>query len=200
MNKKQFLVELKESLRQFPESEIKDVLNYYDEMISDKVEQGRAEEEVIESLGGVKLISTRIQTELIDLRTKEPKPSIAKTSNNFYIVLLLCATPALIPLGIAFFAVFFSIFVSWIALTFAFAITSIALLVGLIPIAVTAFADMGIGGALVVSGVLLILSGIFALLTMIVALAGSNLLNVTVKTTNKIINKFTKRGNRNEIN
>lgn len=197
MKREQFLKELKLSLKQFPDEEIKDIINYYDEMITDKVEQGATEEAVIESLGNIKVISARIQSDLIDLRMKEPK-NIVKTSNTFFLVLMLCASPALIPLGIAFFAVFFSIFITCFALVISFGVTSVSLLIALIPVTVVIWSSVGAGGALLSAGIIIVLIGIFALLTVGLFYAGSNLLNMTVRTTNKMINKYNKRGKEND--
>ena len=193
MNKKEFLKELKASLKQFSASETEGVLTYYDEMITEKTEQGTPEHEVIDSLGNIKSISARIQSELVEVRMKERK-NFAKTSNTFFIVLMLCASPALLPLGIAFFAVFFSIFITCLALVVSFGATAFALLVALIPVAGIAASTTGAGGALLTSGVFLILIGVFALLTMVLAQAGISVLGGTVKITNKIVQKFHKEG------
>lgn len=196
MKKQEFLQELRMSLKQFPDAEIKEVLSYYEEMIGDKIEQGEEEEAVIEALGSIKVISARIQTDLMDLRLKENK-NIVKTSNNFFIVLMLCASPALIPLGIAFFAVFFSFFIAYISIVFSFGVTAIALIVAAIPASIIAGINLGAGSAFVVAGVMLILTGVFAMLTIILWYCGAIILNEIVKIVNKMIKKYNKRGTEN---
>jgi len=200
MKKEEFLKELRKSLNQFPDEEVKDIISYYDEMIGDKTEQGISEEKVIESLGDIRLISARIKSDLVDVRLKEPKKNIVKTSNNFFIVLMLCASPALIPLGIAFFAVFFSLFITVAALAFSFGATALSLIIALIPGAIITGTNLGAGAALLASGVILILIGVFTLLTVAVSFIGVNLLNGVIKFTNKTVKKFNKRGQENVNN
>lgn len=194
MKKVEFLNELRSSLKQFKEDEVKEIISYYDEMINDRLEEGKTEETVIESLGSIKLISARIQSDLMNVRLSQPdNKNIVKSSNNFFIVLMLCASPALIPLGIAFFAVFISLFITFGALIFSFGVTAIALIVAAIPATIIAVSNIGIGSGLLVFGVMLILTGVFALLTVAMISAGGEMLNFIIKQTNKIINKNKKR-------
>ena len=53
MNKEQFLRELSDRLKALPESERSIALDYYSELISDRMEDGMTEEEAIVALGSV---------------------------------------------------------------------------------------------------------------------------------------------------
>jgi uncharacterized membrane protein len=202
MNKKDFLNELKYSLKQFSEKEVQEVINYYDEMISDRMESGMSEEAVVASLGNIKNIKAQIAADLVNVRLKDEdhNKNIVKTSNNFFIMLMFfISTPILIPIGIAFFSVFFSLFITMFALIVSFAAASICLIIGLIPIIYTSFIAGGAGGAVVSSGIILILIGVFALISILCTNIGVKFLNIITKTGTKIINKIAKRGKKNEI-
>jgi uncharacterized membrane protein len=202
MNKKEFLDELKSSLKQFNDKEIEGVINYYDEMINDKMESGENEELIIESLGSIKNIKAQISADLINVRLKENenKTNLVKTSNNFFIILMLfIASPALLPIGIAFFAVFFSLLITMFALVISFAAASISLIIALIPALFVSFQSTGIGGVIVSVGAILFLIGFFAILSIICTNIGLKFLNLIIKAGSQLINKTFKRGNKNEI-
>lgn len=193
MKKQEFLKELKASLKKFNDNETRDIINYYDEMISDKIEQGNNEEQIIDNLGSIKSISAQIQTDLINERLVKSK-NIKKTSTSFWIILMLCASPALIPLGIAFFAVFVSVFAVIISFVIAFAGSGIGMLIAVIPIGIYAYADLGIAGVMLSTGILLLLAGLFFIIALFSAKVGTVMLSSIVKTTSKIINKSSKKG------
>ncbi|MFW5780034.1 MAG: DUF1700 domain-containing protein, partial [Bacillota bacterium] len=68
MDKKQFLKDLRRSLKKFSDEEIKEIICYYDEMISDKMERGQNESQVIAELGDIKVISNQIKADLMGER------------------------------------------------------------------------------------------------------------------------------------
>ena len=63
MNKKEFLKILKKSLTMSVEQDaIREQLDYYDKYISDEINKGRTEKEVIDELGDPRLIAKTIKT------------------------------------------------------------------------------------------------------------------------------------------
>ena len=86
MNKDEFLDELESRLQGLPKSEIRERIYCYDEMIQDMVEEGKTEEEAIESFGGIDEVVLTIagktkMTSLVKERIK-PKKRIIPIAHN----------------------------------------------------------------------------------------------------------------------
>jgi len=114
MTKKKFL----DQLRQTTDSSVAD---YYEEVISDRVEAGEDEETVVASYDIKKIAA--------ESRYKESKAELEKLSKEnrkwkvWVVVLALFSAPITIPLGIAFIAVIFSLGIAAISIA-AVAITA----------------------------------------------------------------------------
>lgn len=63
MNKNKFLEELSKNLSKLPNKERKILIDFYSELIDDKIEGGQSEEEVIASFGSVNVLSERLLIE-----------------------------------------------------------------------------------------------------------------------------------------
>lgn len=116
MRKKEFLKRLSNALSDMPRSERYDVIDYYDELIEDRLDRGRiSESEVIRELGSVDDIARRVRTKdtgKIRYDEEEPRRRAAKEhTNGLGIVVLIL----LIPLWIVLFAIYFSLIISVIA-------------------------------------------------------------------------------------
>lgn len=75
MRKKEFLLELEDRLQRIDLNEKRNIINYYDELISDKVENGQDEERVIRNLGSIEDICRKLDIE-IDKRNRIQYESI----------------------------------------------------------------------------------------------------------------------------
>jgi uncharacterized membrane protein len=64
MKKEEFLSTLKKKLSSLPKQELEERLNFYSEMIDDRVEEGRTEEEAILDIGSIDDISAQIIAEI----------------------------------------------------------------------------------------------------------------------------------------
>ncbi|MBR6303508.1 MAG: DUF1700 domain-containing protein, partial [Lachnospiraceae bacterium] len=60
MNKETFLTELRTRLEGLPETELNKSIDFYSEMIDDRLDDGLSEEEAIAALGSLKDITDRI--------------------------------------------------------------------------------------------------------------------------------------------
>ena len=60
MTKAEFLAELRAAISGLPEADIEKSLDFYSEMIDDRVEDGLSEEEAVAALGSVENIKTQI--------------------------------------------------------------------------------------------------------------------------------------------
>ena len=61
MTKQEFLNELKNQISEYPSEETKQSLEYYSEMIDDRIEEGMTEAEAIASMGAVGAIAQQIK-------------------------------------------------------------------------------------------------------------------------------------------
>jgi uncharacterized membrane protein len=198
MNKQQFIMELRNSLKSFSLEEVKKIIDYYEELIEEKKEEGLKEEEIINDFGDIKSIVHAVTADLMIERTntyESNENKVNKTNNvkNFFIILGICASPILLPLGIGFFAIFLSLAVVFISLIFSFGVTAIVLLAMIIPGVIQVVAS-GAGSAYIIiyiSGMLLG-SGIMILLTIGTIHLGKYLLNLIIKAFSKAVKKRTK--------
>ena len=103
MNKKEFLKELEQRLQGLPKSDIDERLAFYSEMIDDRVEEGKTEDEAIEDIGGIELVVKQIadETPFVNLVKERMKPKRRLT--GLEITLLIVGFPLWLPLMIVFF-------------------------------------------------------------------------------------------------
>ena len=102
MNKEQFLDELESRLQGLPKSEIRERINFYDELIQDMVEEGKTEQEAINSFGGIDEVVRTIagNTKMSSLVKERIRPK--RQISAFEIILLIIGFPLWFPLLIVF--------------------------------------------------------------------------------------------------
>lgn len=112
MNKNDFLSALEKELRGLPREDIEERLDFYSEMIDDKIEDGLSEEEAVAELGPAWKIAEQIvaKTPLVKIAKEKIKPK--RGLKAWETVLLALGSPIWLSLGIAVFAVIFSVYVS----------------------------------------------------------------------------------------
>lgn len=98
MNKQEFLTALQEGLKGLPQADIQHRIEFYREMIEDRMEDGMSEEEAVAALGPVRDIVAQILSEtplprLVRERVKPKRPIRA-----WEIVLLVLGSPVWVPL------------------------------------------------------------------------------------------------------
>ena len=76
MNKQQFLDELRSKLVGLPDEEIENRVSFYEEMINDRIDEGKSEEEAINEIGTVDEVVREIakDTPLVSLVKHKMKP------------------------------------------------------------------------------------------------------------------------------
>ena len=104
MNKEQLLNALKERLAGLPEEELKRSLDFYSEMVDDRVEDGLSENEAVAGLGEVKEISDRILEDIplkkiVSEKVKKIKPE--RKLKGWEIALIAAGSPIWFPVGLA---------------------------------------------------------------------------------------------------
>jgi uncharacterized membrane protein len=161
MNKITFHHELVKRLsKTFPDVEIQNAVNYYEEIIDERVEHGETEEDVVASFGEMQTIVSKITAEIVVNRSNSK--SVKDAWRNFFIILAICSSPVLVPVAIAFVAVLVGLAVTFVSVIFALVVAAGAILISLIPIMIGLFATgagvpeimIGIGAALIVLGLL----------------------------------------------
>ena len=112
MTKQEFLLELEKALEGLSENEINERLNFYSEIIDDRIEDGVSEEDAVLAFGNVEKISQQIilETPLLKLAKERIKPKRRLTALE--IVLLTLGFPIWFSVAISIFAVILSLYIS----------------------------------------------------------------------------------------
>lgn len=117
MTKMQFLLELNEKLSALPEEEARERLEFYVEMIEDRMEEGLSEEEAVAAVGSADEIAGQIVAEA---ETPKPAPKPKKRRSFGQILLLALGSPLWLSLLAAAFAVALALWVSMWAVILCF--------------------------------------------------------------------------------
>lgn len=108
MTKLEFILSLNERLAGLPKKEIEERLNFYSEMIEDRMEEGLSEEDAVSAVGSVDKIAEQI---LAENPVSVPKKTKSKRKIKAWeIVLLTLGSPIWLSLLIAVFAVCISLY------------------------------------------------------------------------------------------
>ena len=111
MNKTQFLDELKRRLTGLPQSDLDERLEFYSEMIYDRMEDGLTEEEAVAEIGSVDEVVAQIMADIPLSKLVKEKVKQRRGLKAWEIVLLVLGSPVWLPLGIAAFVVCLSLYV-----------------------------------------------------------------------------------------
>lgn len=122
MNKEVFLSALKNALGSLPRKERKKTLDFYSEMINDRLEEGLSEEAIFSEIGTPEAIAAQVLSEL----PKKPRKKISV----WVIVLLILGAPLWLPLLIAAAAVVMAVLISLFAIELSLALCGVAGVLG----------------------------------------------------------------------
>ncbi len=112
MTKLEFLERLKTRLQGLPNNEIEERLNFYGEMIDDKIEDGVLEEKAVEEVGNIDDIVAQILGDYSILKLATQKIKSRRRLKSSEIALLAVGSIVWLPLLISALAVVFSLYVS----------------------------------------------------------------------------------------
>ena len=112
MTKLKFLLSLNDKLAGLPRNEIEDRLNFYSEMIEDRMEDGLSEEEAVAQVGDVDDIAAQIIADTPFAKIAKEKLKSKRRLKTWEIVLLAVGSPIWVSLLVAAVAVIFSLYVS----------------------------------------------------------------------------------------
>lgn len=111
MNKQQFLAALRERLRGLPQTDIGRSLDFYAEMIDDRVEDGLTEEQAVRELGSIDEIAEQILLEQPLPKLVKAKMRPSRTLRVWEVILLVLGSPVWLPLLLAAVVVLLSVYV-----------------------------------------------------------------------------------------
>ena len=112
MNKQEFLEKLRKRLSGLPQEDINERLTFYSEMIDDRIEDGLSETEAVEQIGSIDDIAEQVIADTPVTKIAKEKIKTARRLSAGEIVLLVLGSPIWLSLGIALFAVIFSLYIS----------------------------------------------------------------------------------------
>ncbi len=167
MTKKEFLNKLKNNISFLPKQDIEDRLSFYSEMIDDKIEDGKSEEQAVLEIGDVEQISYQIIKDTPFIKIAKGKITSKRSLTDFEAVLLICTAPIWVSLLIVAFSVVISLYaalwaviISLYACVFALAISGVGAVVYSVLLFITNSAVTGLsvlGAGLALCGVSILL-------------------------------------------
>lgn len=163
MNKQEFLGALKKRLSGLPKDEIEERLAFYGEMIDDRTEDGRTEEEAVAEIGGADEIAAQIIADIPLTRLVKERIKPKRRLKTWEIVLIVLGSPIWLSLAIAAAAVFFSMYIVLCSLIVALWSVFVSLIAGAIaavPASIVTFAHGNAASGLAVLSGGLILAGL----------------------------------------
>ena len=162
MNKEQFLIELASALAGLPKADIEKSLEFYSEMIDDRIEEGRTEEEAVAEIGSIEEIRTQIIKDMPLPKLIKEKVKSKQSLSGLEITLLIVGFPIWFPLLAAAASVIFSVYVTlwsviiaFFAVDIAFFAVALAGILASLPVFITGNAAAGlllIGAGLLCAG------------------------------------------------
>lgn len=111
MNKKEFLDMLQARLAGLPQEDIKRSLEFYGEMIDDRIEEGMDEQQAVKEIGSVDEVVAQILSETPLQRLLKEKAKPSRTLRVWEIVLLALGSPVWASLLLAAACIFFSVYI-----------------------------------------------------------------------------------------
>ena len=182
MRKQEFLDKLKASLWAMPEADKQRSMDYYAEMIDDRMEDGLSEEEAVAAIGDLDEIVRQILTE-----SPRPPATVKKEQKQqkrglepWMIVLLVLGSPLWISLVTAAVSVVFSVYVSLWSVVLVLYTVAVAVGAAAIGCIVGSFFMIGRTATIAVAwGAALLCTGLAILLFLLGNLAAKGMIELT---------------------
>ena len=110
MTRLEFIKILRKKLNGIPKADLEETLDYYNEILSDKIEDGMSEADAINSLGSIDDIVNTTLSEISFPKLIKEKLGLNKKLKTWQIILLASTFYIWIPLSIALFAVLLALY------------------------------------------------------------------------------------------
>lgn len=111
MSKQEFLAQLRKGLSGLPQDDVDERVNFYSEMIEDRMEEGLSEAEAVSAVGPVDEIAAQIVADMPLTKLVKEKVKPKRRLKAWEIVLLALGSPVWLSLLVAAFAVILSLYV-----------------------------------------------------------------------------------------
>ncbi|SFC75960.1 DUF1700 domain-containing protein [Clostridium uliginosum] len=200
MNKKIFIQELRKKLKRLPQEEIENAIGYYLEYFEDAGIDN--EQDVLKELDSPSVIASQLLSDYAfkndEITISKPKKSM---SSIWFIILAILAAPLALPLAFALIMVVVAMVIVVGAVTFAFIVTTIALIGGGI---VTSFAGLavmtqGFSTAIMFIGIGLALIGIGLLVGVLILILVPKIFKGIAGLARKSLNRLKKSNKKEEL-
>lgn len=112
MTKVDFILALTERLSGLPWAEVEERLSFYDEMISDRMEEGLCEEDAVSEMGDLDEVAAQIISDVPLTKIMKVKIREKRRMKVWEILLLVLGSPIWLSILISILAVLFSVYVS----------------------------------------------------------------------------------------
>ena len=100
MNKKEFFALFRQELSGLPKEDLDERAAFYDEIINDKMDEGKTEEEAIAELGSVKTIVDQIADETSLVKLVKEKYKLKRSLRGWEITMLILGFPLWFPIAL----------------------------------------------------------------------------------------------------
>lgn len=145
MNKNEFLTTLRERLNGLPEEDIIKSMDFYGEMLDDRIEDGMSETEAVEDLGSMEEMISQILSAVSLPKLVKEKVKPKRKLQAWEIVLLILGAPLWIPLLLSVILTVLSIYLSvWSVIISLYAVD--------LAVAISGLACVGLAVALLFEG------------------------------------------------
>ena len=195
MNKFEFLTELRAKLWALSAEDAQRSLDYYAEMIDDRMEDGLSEEEAVAAIGNLDEIVQQILGEtprppvVVKPEQKQQKPKQDNTK-TWLIILLVLGSPVWIPLLASAIGTVIGIYVSLWSVVIALYAGFLALAVSSVGCIVGSFFMIGrLAGGIVAWGAALVCAGLAILLLLLANLAAKGMVKLNKLVWNSIFRR-----------
>ena len=112
MSKQDFLTRLRKGLSGLPQDDIEERLNFYGEMLEDRMEEGLSEEDAVAASGDVEEIVRQTVADISLTKIAKERIKPKRHLKAWEIMLIALGSPLWLSLGIAVAAVVFALYVS----------------------------------------------------------------------------------------
>ena len=150
MDKKEFLAKLQRCLYGLPEQDILQGLDYYGEMLDERIEDGMSETDAVAAMGEPQEIAKKILEEIPMLKLVKERVKPKRALRAWEIVLLILGSPIWLSLLVVALAVLITVYAVLWSVWIAFCAVAVAVFGGALGGAVLAV--VYIGGAVVLLG------------------------------------------------
>lgn len=191
MNKQEFIKQLKIKLKNLPQDELDNAIEYYNEYFEDANIDDNVD--VTKELGTPSQIASQL---FADYAVKD-KPSKNNISSIWFIILAIFAAPIALPLTFAAIIIIGSLAFAGFMLIAALGITVLAMVFTGVVVFISSFSIISktFAGALLIMGIGCALAGISILCVNVILSLFNWFIKLIVKLANSIIMRFSKKSN-----